>query len=313
VFDLDSIIFTVAWKYRNNKTKKIVKMSAAQFIRDVLTSTRADDYVGFYASKKEGAAPNFRYAIDSKYKANRPPTPDFVKKWRDAITEVFDEFGFIGIDGMEADDAVAIAVEYYRDHYNKIVVASFDKDLKQIPDITYYYMKEHTQEEIDANQATYNLCMQMLTGDRTDNIKGLDKIGPVKAKKLLEPAVTRLQMWGCVINAYKEHAKKQYDFELSALKKEIEEEVQEAIDNGNAKFMKMTDKQRERHIRVTAKKRHGKKFDWKSYFNMQKALLTMLTEPPEEFEVPEPKENPMLEEIKKKEELAAHLDDFLTV
>ena len=313
VFDLDSIIFTVAWKYRDRKTKKIVIMNTNKFIYDVLKNTEAVDYVGFFGSKKKGAVPNFRFNIYPEYKANRPETPDFVKKWRPTIIEAFEEWGFVGVDGMEADDAVAIAVEKYRDDYENITVASFDKDLKQIPNITYYYMKEHKQMEIDNFKAVYNLCYQMLMGDSTDNIKGIPKIGPKTAEKILKDAKTKTQLIGNVLIAYKNYGEKVNKKILDSIGQSIQEEMDEKIKDGDPVIAKMSAKKRERYIRIESKKRATKLVDWKKYFRLQQQLLHMLTEAPEGFEVPQPQENPVLEEIAAIKDVEEKMDDFLTV
>ena len=43
---------------------------------------------------------------------------------------------------------------------------------------------------------------QCLTGDRSDNIKGIEKIGPKKAEKILAGCVTEKEMFDAVRNAY---------------------------------------------------------------------------------------------------------------
>jgi 5'-3' exonuclease len=288
-------------------------MNTNKLIRDVLKNTEATDYIGFFGSKKEDAKPNFRYDIYPEYKANRPDTPDFVKKWRPTIIEAFEEWGFVGVDGMEADDAVAIAVEKYRDDYENITVASFDKDLKQIPNITYYYMKEHKQTEISDFDATYNLCYQMLMGDSTDNIKGIPKTGPKTAQKILKYAKTKTQLIGRVLAAYKEYGEKLNKKILSSIGESVQEEVDKAIEDGDPKFIKMSTKRLERYIRIESKKRATRLVDWKEYFRLQQQLLCMLTEAPEWFDIPEPKENPVLEEIAAIKDVEEKMDDFLTV
>ncbi len=51
IFDADSPIFTVAWRFRNRKTGNLVKLNINKFISDVLRNCNADDYIGFYGAK----------------------------------------------------------------------------------------------------------------------------------------------------------------------------------------------------------------------------------------------------------------------
>jgi 5'-3' exonuclease len=44
--------------------------------------------------------------------------------------------------------------------------------------------------------------MQCLTGDRSDNIKGIEKIGPKKAEKILEGLVTEQDLFNAVRETY---------------------------------------------------------------------------------------------------------------
>jgi 5'-3' exonuclease len=44
--------------------------------------------------------------------------------------------------------------------------------------------------------------MQCLTGDRSDNIKGIDGIGPKKAEKILDGCITEQELFNAVREAY---------------------------------------------------------------------------------------------------------------
>ena len=95
------------------------------------------------------------------------------------------------IDGMEADDALAL------NQTDETVIASIDKDLLMVAGKHYNFVKKQ-QYYISRTQGLLNFYMQFLTGDRIDNIIGVKGIGPVTAKKLLEGKTEREMYEVCV-------------------------------------------------------------------------------------------------------------------
>jgi 5'-3' exonuclease len=290
IFDADSMIFTVAWKFRDKNVKAMVTMTLNKFISDVITNSGATHYIGFFGSKKDGSKPNFRFALDPNYKLNRPETPEWVVKWRPILFEAMEnKWNFVGVDGMEADDACSIAARHYKDQFDEIIIAACDKDLQQIPNVTFYNYQKHDKHLINAFDAAMNLSVQILMGDSTDNIKGLDGIGPKKAVKVLSECTTIAQLKWTVARMYANQEAELRTKAESGLLKEVMAEI-----NTDPANVGLTDKQLERLARITAKKRlENVMFDampggWKKYLRTQMALLTLLTEAPDWFIVPEP-------------------------
>lgn len=136
----------------------------------------------FYLS---GKGKNFRYDVAKTrpYKGNRddkhrPTYEDQLRayirgRWETHVT-----------DGIEADDALGIAQCSTYGPQDSIIV-SIDKDLDQIPGWKYNFLHE-IKYEITPEQANYNFCHQVLTGDSTDNIPGLPGVGKAKADKMLD-------------------------------------------------------------------------------------------------------------------------------
>jgi len=322
IFDADSIIFTVAWRFRAKKASNLVKISTNKFIADVLSNSGADDYIGFFALKSENdIKPNFRYTIDPEYKANRPETPDFVKKWRPTIHgEFINKWGFIGVEGMEADDAVAITAKHYRDDYDSITIATFDKDLKQIPDITFYNMKDHQQTEITELEAAYNFYYQMIMGDSGDNIKGIPGLGKAAAKRILKDA-------GSICELFIRTAREYFKYEDKLRKKifkekyeEVQAKIAEDADNGiKNDLSKLSEAQLKRRIRIMIKQDVSDAVEevlpggWKAYYKKQHGLLHMLTEPIEGFDIPEIRKNDFKTETSSTMTSKEALDDFLSI
>lgn len=123
---------------------------------------------------------NFRYTIYPEYKANRTaPKPIHYKELR---AHLLSDHSAIEIYGREADDALA---DDQNAGLEATTIASIDKDLDQVPGEHYDFVKDVTYT-VDQKRAIRFFYYQLLTGDRTDNITGIEGIGPKKAAAILE-------------------------------------------------------------------------------------------------------------------------------
>lgn len=138
---------------------------------------------------------NFRYDVDKNYKAQRPEKPLYLGLVREYIVNNYEA---VVTEGEEADDAIAI--EATQTPHQPIIV-SIDKDFKQVPCLIYNPTRKewHNPDEQSALRFFYT---QVLTGDAVDNIKGVWKVGPKGADKLLEGATTEEEMWKRCLDAY---------------------------------------------------------------------------------------------------------------
>lgn len=156
---------------------------------------------------------NFRKTIDPNYKANRKKSnyPAILQDLKIRIAEEYD--GLIGI-GYESDDVVASSWNLFKDLYgrDKVVIATIDKDLKQLPCLywDYYYSsneeKNNAREryiDISEEEANRYFWTQMITGDSSDNIKGVKGMGKVAAEKLLKPLTSNNAMMMAVYRNYR--------------------------------------------------------------------------------------------------------------
>lgn len=142
---------------------------------------------------------NFRHeiAVTAPYKGNRvAPKPYHFQLLREYMEN---KWGFEVIEGMEADDAIGI--EAYRNEPDETLIVSIDKDLNMIRGHHYNFVKEE-RYYVTEEEAIRNFYLQILTGDKVDNIIGLAGIGPVKSKKLLIDCNTELEMYEAVLKAY---------------------------------------------------------------------------------------------------------------
>ncbi len=140
-------------------------------------------YSGYLTGKN-----NFRHKVATvkPYKGNRKSEkPYHYQAIRDYLIE---NHGAIVVDGMEADDAVAIEAT----RNPAAIIVSRDKDLKQLPSVVYSYPLGKSQESLDNNNtasgkpfAIINFLRQVVTGDTTDNYPGLPKKGGAYFDKLM--------------------------------------------------------------------------------------------------------------------------------
>ncbi len=136
------------------------------------------------------------------YKANRKPN-----KWVKMVRKELLRMGFASVDDKwEADDLIKDrAIELGQ---TGCVICSIDKDLKQIPGIHFDYYRPPLKNEDGTPQLDENgfrkvspcrgldivseqdadkfFWIQVLMGDSGDNIKGVPRIGKVKATKIIE-------------------------------------------------------------------------------------------------------------------------------
>ena len=152
---------------------------------------------------------NFRETIATMqpYKGNRDPTHK-PKYYSEIKQYMIDRWKGELIEGMEADDAIGIAQWAARD--KSTIICSIDKDLKMIPG-WHYNLKSKETEWVDLANANKMFFWQMLVGDSTDNIPGINKMGPVKSSRLLDPltgdeAAMKEAVWDYYVKQYGDNA-----------------------------------------------------------------------------------------------------------
>lgn len=145
-----------------------------------------------------GGRRNFRDDLFADYKANRDAAPK-PKYYRDIRDYLVREWDARICDGIEADDAVAIdAISLGPD---RSIIVAVDKDLDQVPGRHYNWV-DGKEYRVSTREGLTFFYEQMLSGDTTDNIPGIDGIGPVKARKALAACTTPQECARTVRAAY---------------------------------------------------------------------------------------------------------------
>ncbi len=194
--DSDTPIFATAL-VSEDVSEAIAKSRLDVAIGNILDGCECSEYTLFISGGH-----NFRKDIDPSYKANRTqPDP----KHREALRlHLINEWGAVECVGYEADDACGIY------QTKETVIVGIDKDLLQIPGRHYSWpiikkgnvVREGRWLDIDEETGFRNFFTQALTGDTSDNIKGVYGIGKVKAARVLEDCHTEEDMYHKVYDIY---------------------------------------------------------------------------------------------------------------
>lgn len=128
---------------------------------------------------------NFRYktAVTRPYKGNRVGIvrPQF---WEYCKQYLQDKYKAFLVDGFEADDAIASDMVQKNSNH-----CGIDKDIKQIEGWHFNFVKEEGKglwEHVTKEEAILLLYRQILSGDSSDNIPGLPRIGKKKAEAAIQ-------------------------------------------------------------------------------------------------------------------------------
>lgn len=145
---------------------------------------------------------NYRKDLYPEYKMNRHADPKkrnpFVPKLRKMLA---DGGRAVEAHGMEADDQLRIWARELYDKGIPYIIVSIDKDLLMIPG--QHYRIHHKQFVTMTPEASMKFYYeQLLMGDATDNIKGVPRVGPVKAQRYLEGCITEEDHQAVVMQVY---------------------------------------------------------------------------------------------------------------
>ncbi|NEZ02838.1 DNA polymerase I [Wenzhouxiangella sp. XN201] len=138
----------------------------------------------------------FRHDTYAEYKATRPPMPDELRSQIEPLHELIDAMGLprLVVEGVEADDVIATLTRRARKEGRPVLISSGDKDLAQL--VTDGVVLEDTMQDKrydpEAVEGKFGVGPERvadllaLTGDTSDNIPGIEKVGPKTAAKWLK-------------------------------------------------------------------------------------------------------------------------------
>ena len=142
---------------------------------------------------------NFRnnIAVTHKYKGNRKDAEKPLHL-ADIRQHLMTKYNAIISAGEEADDLISKEATKIGP---KVVIASADKDMLQLA-AYHFNFNRNEWKTVDAIEGLQFFYTQILTGDNADNIKGLYRVGPKKAEKILKGITEERELWNTVVKAY---------------------------------------------------------------------------------------------------------------
>lgn len=197
LIDGDLVAYISAASCTDDDPEHIALVRVEDRLRKILDHTKCTSYKVFLSGGK-----NFRYEINPHYKANRT-SPD--PKYRQMCHQfILDEWKGEETDGFEADDALGCF------QTENAIICSLDKDLRMIPGRHYSWeisrkgviIREPEFTEVDYMSGIKHFYKQMLIGDTSDNIIGVQGLGKAKAAKLIDPLETEDEMKQLVRGLY---------------------------------------------------------------------------------------------------------------
>jgi DNA polymerase-1 len=143
----------------------------------------------------DAKGPTFRHELYPEYKANRPPMPQELRTQVEAILNITKLLGLplLQVDGVEADDVIGTLARLAEESGMDCVISTGDKDMAQL--VSERTTLTNTMTDTDLDRAGVRKVFDVdpeqfvdflaLTGDKSDNIPGVEKCGPKTAAKWL--------------------------------------------------------------------------------------------------------------------------------
>jgi DNA polymerase-1 len=151
---------------------KSVRYLIDNYVREIERETHSDS-TELYLT--EGKCFRDDIAVTKPYKAGRPPPP-FHKD--EAKAYMYKKHKATSKARLEADDLLGL------NQTTETVIASVDKDLYMIPG-KHYDIVTKEMIEMDLLSSDQWFMLQLMMGDRTDNIQGLPGVGKKTAEAVL--------------------------------------------------------------------------------------------------------------------------------
>ncbi len=137
----------------------------------------------------------FRDELFAEYKAHRPPMPDDLRAQVQPLIEAVEAMGLplLRVEGVEADDVIGTLARRAAQQGLKVVISTGDKDMAQLVDDRISLVNTMTGSTLDRAGVKIKFDVYpeqivdylALTGDASDNIPGVPKVGPKTAAKWL--------------------------------------------------------------------------------------------------------------------------------
>ncbi len=137
----------------------------------------------------------FRHELYPEYKATRPPMPADLSSQVQPILELVEALGLplLQVTGVEADDVIGTLAIQAKKQGMHCVISTGDKDIAQLVDEQVSLINTMTETAMDRQGVIDKFGVPperiidylALIGDKSDNVPGVNKVGPKTAVKWL--------------------------------------------------------------------------------------------------------------------------------
>ena len=166
-------------------------LGVANMLRRLLKDSDSENIAVVFDAK----GPTFRHEMYEQYKANRPPMPSELRQQVEPIHEIVRLLGLplIQVPGVEADDVIGTLATRAAAEKMDCIISTGDKDMAQLVNDHVSLINTMTDTHMDTDGVLDKFGVRpdqivdflALTGDKADNIPGVEKCGPKTAAKWL--------------------------------------------------------------------------------------------------------------------------------
>lgn len=182
LIDADSICYSAGYSANEPGQENLANWQLDNLLKTIISDTQCDTHQLYISGSN-----NFRYNIYPEYKGNRVGMvrPIHLQSMREHLIV---KWGAAISDGNEADDAVGIAQMSMED----TAISHIDKDINMIPGKHYNPVKK-LWYDISNEEAMHNFYIQLILGDKVDNIPGFDGKMRPKCPQFLQPTIDAIK------------------------------------------------------------------------------------------------------------------------
>ncbi|MDH5479191.1 MAG: DNA polymerase I [Nitrosomonas sp.] len=164
-------------------------------VLNMLRRLHKDYHADYSACVFDAKGRTFRDDIYAEYKSHRPPMPSDLVAQIEPLHACIQAMGWpiLMIKGVEADDVIGTLAKQATDENMRCIISTGDKDIAQLVNAQVTLVNTMSNEVLDEEKVLAKFGVRperildylMLIGDSSDNIPGVEKVGPKTAVKWL--------------------------------------------------------------------------------------------------------------------------------
>jgi DNA polymerase I len=173
-------------------------------VLNMLRKLRNDYTPEYMAVVFDAKGKTFRHDLYKDYKANRPPMPDDLSAQIAPLHTIVKAMGLplLCVEGVEADDIIGTLTRRAQQQGRSVLISTGDKDMAQLVNAQVQLINTMTNTFLDDAGVVEKFGVRpeqivdylALMGDSSDNIPGVEKVGPKTAAKWLQEYGTMEQV-----------------------------------------------------------------------------------------------------------------------